>query len=206
MEHWRSWKELSPQIIQEYASSTTGRVRSDCILRLSIAQGMIFGLMDGAKENMKIIVRAIENLSILSGWALPVLLGAHWWTNCIWNYSHDLQCAKVENQYFELFRYIFCDMENLIILFNRARRFLLGTQERRVKHLLGESQNELLESIAVVTYVFQHVSTCFRWCYSLFVWAFHIFLWNESSLFFYIEASAFTVDFYIYVCEFCLYD
>ncbi len=49
-------------------------------------------------------------------------------------------------------------MENLIILFNRARRFLLGTQERRFKHLLGESQNELLESAAVVTYVFQHVS------------------------------------------------
>jgi hypothetical protein len=36
------------------------------MLRLSIAQEMIFGLMDGAKENMKIIVRAIENLSILS--------------------------------------------------------------------------------------------------------------------------------------------
>jgi hypothetical protein len=36
------------------------------MLRLSIAQGMIFGLMDGAKENMKIIVRAIKNLSILS--------------------------------------------------------------------------------------------------------------------------------------------
>jgi hypothetical protein len=36
------------------------------MLRLSIAHGMIFGLMGGAKENMKIIVRAIENLSILS--------------------------------------------------------------------------------------------------------------------------------------------
>jgi hypothetical protein len=36
------------------------------MLRLSIAQGMIFGLMDGAKENMKIIVRTIENLSIIS--------------------------------------------------------------------------------------------------------------------------------------------
>jgi hypothetical protein len=36
------------------------------MLRLSIAQGLPFGLMDGAKENMKIIVRAIENLSILS--------------------------------------------------------------------------------------------------------------------------------------------
>jgi hypothetical protein len=36
------------------------------MLRLSIAQWMIFGLMDGAKESMKIIVRAIENLSILS--------------------------------------------------------------------------------------------------------------------------------------------
>jgi hypothetical protein len=119
---------------------------------------MIFGLMDGAKENMKIIVRAIENLSILSDWARPVVLGAHSWTNCIWNYFHDLQCAKVKNQYFEFFRYIFCDMENLIILFNRARRFLLGTQERRFKHLLGESQNELFGSAAVVTYVFQHVS------------------------------------------------
>jgi hypothetical protein len=49
-------------------------------------------------------------------------------------------------------------MENLIILFNRARRFLLGTQEKRFKHLLGESQNELLESAAVLTYLFQHVS------------------------------------------------
>jgi hypothetical protein len=36
------------------------------MLRLSIAQGMIFGLMDGAKENMKIVVRAIENLTIVS--------------------------------------------------------------------------------------------------------------------------------------------
>jgi hypothetical protein len=36
------------------------------MLRLSIAQGMIFGLMDGAKENIKIIARAIKNLSILS--------------------------------------------------------------------------------------------------------------------------------------------
>jgi hypothetical protein len=36
------------------------------MLRLSIAQEMICGFMDGAKENMKIIVRAIENLSILS--------------------------------------------------------------------------------------------------------------------------------------------
>jgi hypothetical protein len=119
---------------------------------------MIFGLMDGAKENMKIIVRAIKNLSILSDWARPVVLGAHAWTNCIWNYFHDLQCAQVQNQYFDLFRYIFCDMENLIMLFNRSRRFLLGRQERRFKHLLGESQNELLESAAVVTYVFQHVS------------------------------------------------
>jgi len=49
-------------------------------------------------------------------------------------------------------------MENPIIFFNRARRFLLETQERRFKHLLGESQNELLESTAVVTYLFQHVS------------------------------------------------
>jgi hypothetical protein len=92
-----------------------------------------------AKENMKIIVRAIENLSILSDWAGPVALGAHSWMNCIWNYLHDLQCAKVKNQYFEFFRYIFCDLGNLIILFNRARRFLLGTQERRFKHLLDES-------------------------------------------------------------------
>jgi hypothetical protein len=36
------------------------------MLRLSIAQGMTVGLMDGTKENMKIIVRAIENLTILS--------------------------------------------------------------------------------------------------------------------------------------------
>jgi hypothetical protein len=158
MEHWRSWKEFLLQITQKYARSTTGRVRSDGILRLSIVQGMIFGLMDGAKENMKIIVRAIENLSILSDWARPVVPGAHSWTNCIWNYFHDLQCAKVKNQYFEFFRYIFCDRENLIILFNRARQFLLGTQERRFKHLLGESQNELLESAVVLTYLFQHVS------------------------------------------------
>jgi hypothetical protein len=119
---------------------------------------MTFGLMDGTKENMKIIVRAIENLTILSDWARLVVLGSHSWTNCIWNYFHDLQCAQVKNQYFEFFRYIFCEMENLIILFNRARRFLLRTQERRFKHLLSESHNELLESTAVVTYVFQHVS------------------------------------------------
>jgi hypothetical protein len=66
MENWRVRNEFLLQIIQEYAPSTTGRARSDGMLRLSIAQGMIFGLMDGAKENMKIIVRAIENLSILS--------------------------------------------------------------------------------------------------------------------------------------------
>jgi hypothetical protein len=36
------------------------------MLILSIVQGMIFRLMDGAKENMKIIGRAIENLSIIS--------------------------------------------------------------------------------------------------------------------------------------------
>jgi len=36
------------------------------MLRLAIGQGILFGFMDGAKENMKIIVRAIENLSILS--------------------------------------------------------------------------------------------------------------------------------------------
>jgi hypothetical protein len=109
------------------------------MLRLSIAQGMIFGFMDGAKENMKLIVRAIENLSILSDGARPVVLEAQSWTNCIWNYFHDLQCAIVKNQYFEFFKYIFCDMENLIILFNRARLFVLGTQERRFKHLLGKS-------------------------------------------------------------------
>jgi hypothetical protein len=158
MEHWKSWKEFLLQIIQEYAPITTGRVRPDGILRLSIAQGMIFGLMDGAKENMTIIVRAIENLSILSDPARPVVLGSHSWTNCMWNYFHDLQSAKVKNQYFEFFRYICCDMENLIILFNRARQFLLWTQERRFKHLLGESQNELPESAAVVNYLFQHVS------------------------------------------------
>jgi hypothetical protein len=139
MEHWRSWIEFLLQIIQEYAPSRTGRVRSDGMLRLSIAQGMIFRLMDGAKENMKIIVRAIKNMSILSDWARPVVLGVQSWKNCIYNYFQDLQCAKVTNQYFEFFRYIFCDMENPIIVFNRARRFLLGTQERRFKHLLGES-------------------------------------------------------------------
>jgi hypothetical protein len=74
---------------------------------------MIFGLMDGAKENIKIIARAIKNLSILSDWARPIVLGAHSWKNCIWNYFHDLQCSKVKSQYFEFFRYIFCDMENL---------------------------------------------------------------------------------------------
>ncbi len=100
---------------------------------------MIFGFMDGAKENMKLIVRDIENLSILSDRARPVVLEAQSWTNCIWNYFHDLQCAIVKNQYFEFFKYIFCDMENLIILFNRARLFVLGTQERRFKHLLGKS-------------------------------------------------------------------
>ncbi len=169
MEHYRSWKEFLLQIIQEYAPSTTGRARSYGMLRLSIAQGMIFGLMDGAKENMKIVVRAIENLTIVSDWTRPVVVGAHSWTNNIWNYFHDLQCAKVKNQYFEFFRYILCDMENLIILFNRTGRFLLGTQERRFKHLLGNhrtnNSNPPLSS-----------PTCLRWCYSLFVWTFHIFL------------------------------
>ncbi len=93
-------------------------------------------------------------------------------------------------------------MENLIILFNRARRFLLGTQERRFKHLLGESQNELLESAAVVTYVFQHVSDYVTHCLS----EHSIFFYKMNPLlFFYIETSAFTVDFYIYVREFCFY-
>ncbi len=202
-EHWRSWKEFLLQIIQEYAPSRTGRVRSDGMLRLSIVQGMIFGLMDGAKENMKIIVRAIENLSILSDWARSVVLGAKSWTNWIYSYFHDLQCAKVKNQYFEFFRNIFCDMENLIILFNRALRFLLGTQERRFKHLLGESQNELLESASVVTCVFQHVSDDATHSVSERL----IFFYKMNPLlFFYIEASAFTVDFSIHVCEFCLYD
>jgi len=59
-------KRIPSEIIQVYAPSTIGRVRSDGMVRLSIAQGMILGLVDGAKENMKIIVRAIENLSILS--------------------------------------------------------------------------------------------------------------------------------------------
>ncbi len=204
MEHWISWKEFLLQIIQEYAPSTTGRVRSDGMLRLSIVQGIIFGLMDGAKENMKIIVRAVENLSILSDWARTVVLGAHSWTHCIWNYFHDLQCAKVKNQYFEFFRYRFCDMENPIILLNRARRFLLGTQERRFKHLLGESQNELLESAAVVSYVFQHVSDDVT--HSASEHSIFFYKMNPLLFFFYIEASAFTVDFYIYICEFCLYD
>ncbi len=176
------------QIVKEYVSSTTGQVRSDGMLRLCIAQGMIFALIDGAEENMKTIVWAIENLSILSDWARPVVLGAHSWMNCIWNYFHDLQCVMVKNEYFEFFRYIFCYMENLRILFNRAHRVLLGTQEGRFKHMLGKSQNELLESAAVLTDVFQHVAddvTHFLSEHSIFFYKMNPFFFLHRSLRFY---------------------
>jgi len=188
MEHWRSWNEFLLQIIQDYNSSTTGRVRSDSMLRLSIPQGMIFGLTDGAKENMKIIVWAIEHLSILSDWAWPVVLEAYSCTNCIWNYFHDLPYALVKNQYFEIFRYMFCDMENLRILFNRAHRVPLRTQERRFKDSLGESQNELLESATVLTYVFQHVqmmllTLCLSIPYFSIKWILSFFLHRSIRFF-----------------------
>ncbi len=75
--------------------------------------------------------------------------------------------------------------------------------ERRFKHLLGESQNELLESAAVVTYVFQHVSDDVTHSLS----EHSIFFYKMNPLLFFLHRSLrFTVDFYIYVCEFCLYD
>jgi len=45
----------------------------------------------------------------------------------------------VKKQYFEFFRHIFFEIENLIILFDRAHRVLLRAQGRRLKHLLSES-------------------------------------------------------------------
>jgi hypothetical protein len=44
-----------------------------------------------------------------------------------------------KKQYFEFFRHTFFEIENLIILFDRAHRVLLRKQERRWKNLLSES-------------------------------------------------------------------
>jgi hypothetical protein len=76
---------------------------------------------------------------------------------------------------------MFCDMENLRILFNRARRVLLGTQERRFKDSMGESQNESLESATVLTCVFQHVSDDVTYSLS----EHFIFFYKMNPLFFF---------------------
>jgi hypothetical protein len=44
--------------------STTHRALSNGMLRFSIAQIMTFGIIDGSTENVKIIIWAMENLSI----------------------------------------------------------------------------------------------------------------------------------------------
>ncbi len=67
------------------------------MLRFSIAQSMIFGLIDGASEDLKIILWVIENLSIPLDRARRVVLGTHIgtlgtgsWANLCWKYSNRL--------------------------------------------------------------------------------------------------------------------
>jgi hypothetical protein len=123
---------------------------------------MIFGLMDGAKENMKIIVRTIENLSIISDWARRVCTWSTvmdelhmelcpWSPMCqgekpvFWVFqTHVLWHGKSNNT---------IRQSSLVSTRNTTKTFetLSGriakriTLIRRCPHLL--------------------VSTCFRWCY-----------------------------------------
>ncbi len=136
------------QFVHECAPSTTGRAQSDSMLRFSIALTIIFIFSLAPSMSPKIIPWAIESLSIPSDRTRPVVLGAYSWMICRRNSFHDLQCSMVKKQYFEFFRHMFFEIENLIILFDRAHRVLLRTQERCLKHLLSESDANL-------TYVLQ---------------------------------------------------
>jgi len=67
------------------------------MLRFSIAQSMIFGLIDGAIEDLKIVLSIIEKLSIPLDRARRVELGTRIgtlgtgsWTNLCWKYSNRL--------------------------------------------------------------------------------------------------------------------
>ncbi len=132
------------QLVHECAPSTTGRAQSDSMLRFSIALTKIFIFSLAPSMSPKIIPWAIESLSIPSDRARPVVLGAYSWMICRRNCFHDLQCSMVKKQYFQFFRHMFFDIENLIILLDRAHRVLLRTQERRLKHLPSESAANLI--------------------------------------------------------------
>jgi hypothetical protein len=118
----------------------------------------------------KIISWAIESLSIPSDRTRPVVLGAYSWVICRRNCFHDLQCSMVKKQYFEFFRDMFFEIENLIILFDRAHRVLLKTQGRRLKHLLSESAANLIYTLQTDQY--HRIFLCERYrsieCYFFF--------------------------------------
>ncbi len=151
------------QFVYECAPSTTGRVQSDSMLRFSIALTIIFIFSLAPSMSPKIIPWAIESLSIPLDRTRPVVLGAYFWMICRRNSFHDLQCSMVKKQYFEFFRHMFFEIENLIILFDRAHRVLLRTQERRLKHLLSESAANFIYVLQTDQYDCIFLCERYRW-------------------------------------------
>jgi hypothetical protein len=113
--------------------SRTQRALSNGMLRLSIAQSMIFRFSLAPSNSSKMIFWAITNLSIPSDRARWVLLGLRTTTldqgskRILARFTIcSLRIIKGKNQYFLVFSDMVSGMTRLIIPTDRARRVLLG--------------------------------------------------------------------------------
>ena len=149
---WKSWQPIrvfSAAIRPEtrskcsnLAPSRTQRALSNCILRLSIAWSRIFRVSLAPPIGPKILLWAIENLSIPLDRARWVLLGTG-----LEHLEHVPGRIAAENtrigcqdfhgkmRYFGIFRTILWVMENRITPLNRAHRVVLGTGLEQLEHV-----------------------------------------------------------------------
>ena len=151
---WKFWQPIRvfsaairPGTCSKCSSSVPSRTRRalyNSMLGFSITESIIFGPIGGASENLKIILSAIENLSIPLDRARQVLLGTglEHLEHVSERIAAGITRIGCENfhmkiQYLGIFGTIVWAMENLITPLNRAHRVVLGTELEQLELVPG---------------------------------------------------------------------